>query len=278
MLSSSRVIVVKTNILLAGFYAALTAVGVYGISAPERQAAQQAVAEEQQIFNADDAQWFGDEPVVRQPLELLAIVPGKDASRAKIAIDGLERIVSAGAQLLPPCLRVAEVMADSILLDSCGAYRLLSLPLAGRDSERFEYRSELANYDFAARDSLLIDLREDDDARALIAEYLQRLYESPLSLRGSLDVQRRKTPAGRRHYYLYRGDDPRLFSELPLKEGDRLHAVNGMALAAPDVLNDLYDRLDDSREMTLTLDRDGRALVVLLSLPSREQLVGLSPP
>ena len=77
MLSSSRVIVVKTNILLAGFYAALTAVGVYGISAPERQAAQQAVAEEQQIFNADDAQWFGDEPVVRQPLELLAIVPGK---------------------------------------------------------------------------------------------------------------------------------------------------------------------------------------------------------
>ena len=265
--------------LVAGFYAALTAVGVYGISAPERQSLQQAVAEEAQIFNADDAQWFGDEPLVRQPLALLAIEQGDDMSRAKIAVDGLERIVAVGAQLLPPCLRVAEVMADSILLDSCGAYRLLSLPRAGRgDSERFEYRSELANYDFAAKSASVVDLREDDRARALIAEYLQRLYESPLSLRGSLDVQRRKTATGRRHYYLYPGDDPRLFSHLPLKGGDRLHAVNGMALAAPDVLNDLYDRLGDSRDVTLTLDRDGKALVVLLSLPSREQLVGLSPP
>ena len=268
---------VKAKIFVAGIYAAVTALGLYGLNAPERERLEQAVAEEQQIFNADDAQWFGDDPMVRQSLALLSILPGRDLPRANMAVDGQERIVEVGAQLLPPCLKVAEVMSEAVLLDSCGAFRLLSLQGAPED-ERFEYRSELADYDFAARTSSVIDLRNDVQARALIAEYLQRLYESPLSLRGSLDVQRRKTAAGRRHYYLYPGDDPRLFSQLPLKDGDRLHAINGMALAAPEVLNDLYDRLGGSRDITLTLDRNGEALVVLLSLPSRGKLAGLSQP
>lgn len=271
---------VKAKFLVAGIYAAATALGLYGLSAPAREQLEQTVAEEQQIFNADDAQWFGDDPVVRQPLELLSILPGDEMPRANMAIDGQERLVEVGTQLLPPCLKVAEVMAESVLLDSCGAFRLLSLRGTQDDEgdDRFEYRSELADYDFAARASSVVDLRNDTQVRALIAEYLQRLYESPLSLRGSLDVQRRKTSAGRRHYYLYPGDDPRLFSQLPLKGGDRLHAINGMALAAPDVLNDLYDRLGSSRDITLTLDRDGEALVVLLSLPSRGKLAGLSQP
>ena len=60
--------------------------------------------------------------------------------------------------------------------------------------------------------------------------------------------------------------------------GSSLGAQTLLALAAPDVLNDLYDRLGSSRDITLTLDRDGEALVVLLSLPSRGKLAGLSQP
>ena len=69
---------VKAKFLVAGIYAVATALGLYGLSAPAREQLEQTVAEEQQIFNADDAQWFGDDPVVRQPLELLSILPGDE--------------------------------------------------------------------------------------------------------------------------------------------------------------------------------------------------------
>lgn len=247
--------------IVASAYAVLTAAGMYGLHVAKWQQ-QQAEVEEAIIFNADDAQWFGDDPVVRQPLVLLSIWTEDDGPRARVSLDGQERVVAAGDAVLPPCLRVADIVDNAILLDSCGAFRLLS-----EGGPQFEYHSGLADYDFAVSASSIVDLRRDERARALIDEYLQRLYESPLSLRGQLDVRRSKTNAGRRQYYLYPGDDPRLFSALPLQGGDRLHAVNGMALAAPNVLNDLYDTLGESPDITLTLERDGKALVVLLSLP-----------
>ena len=53
----------------------------------------------------------------------------EDVEQALVAVDGQERFVRSGDTLAAPCLRVAEILDASLLLDSCGAYQLL--PIGG---------------------------------------------------------------------------------------------------------------------------------------------------
>lgn len=223
-------------------------------------------AEEAQIFNADDAQWFGEEPLLLQSVRLLAVDEHAGRWRARLTVAGQERFVDAGKLLQPPCLYLAEVLEEAVLLNSCGAYRLVSLAAGGGE---FQYRNVGQRDVWLERERRIVDLRADKAVSRLLGEYLQRLYSAPLSLRGTVELERRNNKDGSPHYYLYPGSDKRLFSLLPLRGGDRLHAVNGVSLAAAEALTELYESLDEVGDVTLTIEREaGEVLVLLLSAPA----------
>ncbi|MGB1543900.1 MAG: hypothetical protein ACPHBL_10195 [Spongiibacter marinus] len=240
----------------------LAVVQAYSI-APDAEA----LAEESEIFNADDAQWFGEEPETRRVVVGLAVQHAQGGEQALVAVDGQERFVRSGDTLAAPCLRVAEILDASLLLDSCGAYQLL--PIGGSG---FHYKPLAIGRPQPAARVETVDLRGNNAVTTLVAEYLERLYTSPLSLRGAVKVERKKSDSGEREYYLYPGKDERLFSQLPLRSGDRLHAVNGIALSDSEALSDLYERLDEVEAITITLAQNQQSTkIVLVSLPATVQ-------
>ncbi len=246
--------------------AAVTALGILALQHVMVRPDPQAIAEEALIFNADDAQWFGEEPAFAQSISLRRIINERGERLAELVVDAQERLVGAGQLLLPPCLRLAEVLEGAVLLNNCGAYRLLSV-----SAEHFQYRAASLRSVFIAPLSGSLDLRDNAAASALLAEYRRRLYSAPLSLRGAVQLERRKVADGSRQYFIYPGSDSRLFSLLPLRAGDRLHAVNGVSLAAAEALTELYEHLDSAVDLTVTLERDGgEIIVVMLSLPESD--------
>ena len=214
-----------------------------------------------------------EEPETLREVAALSVSRDQQGGQAIVVVDGQERFVGVGDVLAAPCLRVAEIMAASVLLDSCGAYQLLSVGGVG-----FHYRPFISGNGQPAAGVDTVDLRGDSRVAALVSEYLERLYTSPLSLRGAVKVERKKSASGEREYYLYPGKDERLFSQLPLRSGDRLHAVNGIALSDSEALTDLYERLDEVEVVTVTLSRERDAMrVLLVSLPtSVEAMVKLA--
>lgn len=225
--------------------------------------APEALAQEAMIFNAEDAQWFGEEPERRHRVAFAQ--PNSDVIPAQVAavIDGVSRSVGEGDLLLAPCLRLAKILAEGVLLERCGAYQFLIFGEGG-----FDYRVGSLSRGIAGPLQMR-DLRDDPSASALAAEYLERLYDAPLSLRGTVKVERQTSALGEREYYLYPGEDARLFTQLPLRSGDRLHAVNGIALSEGEALTELYGQLDQVRNITVTLiGQDGEVRVMLVSLPT----------
>lgn len=228
-----------------------------------RRPPPEALAEEAMIFNAEDAQWFGEEPERRHRVEFAPREGDASPLRASAVIDGAARSVGEGDLLLAPCLRLSKILAGGVLLERCGAYQFLDFAQGS-----FEYRVGSLTRGIAGALSMR-DLRDDAAVSALAVEYLERLYDAPLSLRGAVKIERRTSALGEREYYLYPGDDPRLFNQLPLSSGDRLHAVNGVALSEAEALTELYGQLDKVRHVTVTLvGADGGVRVVLVSLPS----------
>lgn len=218
---------------------------------------QQAVVEEAQLFEEEFAELFGEEPEVGTRLVLHRI---EAAGGAVIGRDGEELVLRTGDTLVEPCLRLAEVFDDAVLLDSCGAYRLLSL-----GEQNFE-ASVPRDGRVGERAPAVVDYRYNPRARELIGDYHQRLYRRPLSLRGELDVELREDNNGERQLLLFPGRDPRLFSQLPLQSGDQLVAVNGIAVSAEGAVNSIYSQLVGADRLTLTLERAGRDVVVLLAM------------
>lgn len=224
----------------------------------------QAELEEARIFNADDAEWFGEDPQIGIEVSLVALADTAAGGSATLEVNGRRVTAQVGDTLLPPCLAVAAFVDDGILLDLCGGYELLKLSIAAK-TLTLPSEMPLAS---AGRDvaPAIIDLRRDPGLRALLRDYRTRLYDKPLSLVGEIEVDVKPGENGLRRYFVFPGRDRRLFNELPLKAGDQVLAINGTPLSARESISDLYQSLDDARQLTVTLVRDEQDLVLLLDL------------
>jgi general secretion pathway protein C len=223
--------------------------------------ASDAASEEEIIFNADNASTFGEDPQPRRKLQLLALGSDEGGAFAQLSVDGEVQQWRAGDTILG-CVMLAKILEDSVLINNCGGYALLAPRLTSTggsfalNAEQYE-ASNLA-------EPHIVDLRSNLAVRRLIADYRQRLYQRPLSLRGVVDVDVRVDPLGERRYYLSPGKDQALFATLPLRAGDRVIAINGLTLASGEGLTDIYGVLANIEQLALTLERGEQRVVLLL--------------
>jgi len=222
-----------------------------------------AASEEALIFNADNADLFGEDPYFESTLQLQKLSADQQGRFALMWIDGKRQSVRNTDVLLPPCVSLRELFDDSVLIDNCGSYALLSVAGVPADNNKLSVRP-VVGAEFAPDLPVIIDLRQNKAVMALLADYHQRLYKRPLSLRGRVKLNVQVEATGGRRYYLAPGDDKALFELLALQSGDRVKAVNGIALSAKEALTDIYSDLSERSQVALTLEREGRDRVLLL--------------
>lgn len=228
--------------------------------------------QESRIFNADDAQFFGEEPGFDVEFVLQARGQDQKGAFARISVDGDPQKVRVGETLYPPCVRLSALPENAALVDVCGSYHLLWQRVGAAEQTADSGAARLvvdpASMGLGADGELagILDYRHDASATALLRDYRERLYRRPLSLRGKVDVKVGEQHDGRRAYFVWPGEDAAIFDELPLQEGDQVVAVNGVSLSSAQSLTDLYQRLDEAQHLTVTLRRGNQDLVVLLGL------------
>lgn len=226
-----------------------------------RRPLSQAELEEARIFNADNAEWFGEDPEVGVSVALLALGEDGEGGIATLEVNGRPETARVGETLLPPCVSVAAMLEDGVLLDLCGGYDLLKLSIGAKV---LTLPSDLAAPD-RVRPPSIVDLRDNASLRALVRDYRSRLFNKPLSLIGQIEVDIKQGENGQRRFFVFPGKDRRLFSELPLQAGDQVLAVNGTPLSARESISDIYQNLDDAQQLTVTLVRNQQDLVLLLA-------------
>lgn len=222
----------------------------------------QAELEEARIFNTDDAEWFGEDPDLGIAVSLLALGEDSEGGIATLEVNGRQQTARVGETLLPPCVSLAAMLDDGVLLDLCGGYDLLKLSI---DAKVLTLPKKLALSGREASPSI-IDLRGDASLRALLRDYRSRLFNRPLSLVGQIEVDIKQAENGRRRFFVFPGKDRRLFADLPLQAGDQVLAVNGTPLAARESISDIYQNLEEAQQLTVTLVRNQQDLVLLLAL------------
>lgn len=257
----------------AALCAGLTAGALWLMHSSERvNPPSLAQRQEARIFNADDAQFFGEEPGFDVEFVLQARGQDSEGGYAEISIDGDPQKVRIGETFYPPCIRLSALPEKAALVDVCGSYHLLWRRSAAAQMSASTTAARLVvdptSMGLGADGELagILDYRHDASATALLRDYRERLYRRPLSLRGKVDVKVGEQHDGRRAYFVWPGEDAAIFDELPLQEGDQVVAVNGVSLSSAQSLTDLYQRLYEAQHLTVTLRRGNQDLVVLLGL------------
>lgn len=226
--------------------------------------AMRAASEEERIFNAENADLFGEDPYFYTQLSLRGLASDTEGEYALVNIDGIEHKLRSGDKLVPPCLSLSQFLKDAVLLDHCGSYALLRLNGLDSDTSNLKLRVESAGAVQTATDEPhIVDLRGNSSIQQLVSAYRRRLYERPLSLLGAIKVDVLKAE-NKREYYISPGRDKAIFPALSLEPKDKIRAIDGVDLSVVEALNDVYANLDDSDHLVLTLERNREDWVILL--------------
>ncbi len=184
---------------------------------------------------------FGDSPAAdkQNGMTLLRMAANISASRAPTAADAA--VVSA-------------VLDDAVLLRHGDVYSLDCCV------------SEAVNNPGGENSGPgLIDLRRNTAATHLARSYHQKLYINPFVLAGKVKIEASRED-GRMRYMLFPGTDQHAFSTFGLQAGDEVLGVNGVSLQRGDAIPVIYQQLAAADYIAVTLQRGGKALVVLLAL------------
>lgn len=257
----------KMKLVKGALCACIIALVLYGLTQLSflQRPPTQAELEEARIFTSDDAQWFGEDPTFGVSVKLESIAA--DTSTAVVTVAGQTKQARTGTILLPPCLGLASILNDAVVLDQCGSYSLLASNGAAVVSIRLSADDNGLDRGTGPEAApQIVDMRDNKNLTGLVAEYHAKLYKEPLSLVGQLKVEVRKDDSGLRHYFIYPGKDLRLFNALPLQAGDQVLAINGTPMAGKESISDIYGQLNEAGNLTVTLLRDKQELVLLLGL------------
>ncbi|WP_269619326.1 hypothetical protein [Zhongshania sp. BJYM1] len=223
-----------------------------------------AVSEEERIFNAENADLFGEDPYFYTHLQLRDLAADEGGEYAIVNIDGVDHQLRSGDMLVAPCLAISQFLKDAVLLDHCGSYALLWLNGRASGSSGMKLRIESAGAVKTPRDRPhIVDLRGESSIQQLVSDYRRRLYDRPLSLVGAVKVDVLKSENSR-EYYISPGRDKAIFPALALEPKDKIRAIDGVDLSEGEALTDVYEHLDDSEHLVLTLERNREDWVILL--------------
>ncbi|MBN49608.1 MAG: hypothetical protein CMN85_08705 [Spongiibacteraceae bacterium] len=213
------------------------------------------------LFAEDDAELFG-EPLDNAAPEsaeehLLAIRQGADGmSEALIATGGSARYYARGERLPGSFAELTQILDNAVLLKKGAVYQLLCCA------------AEIAPLNSPPSPALaVLDLRAQPEATLTARRYHSRLFQNPVSLIGTVQIESRDSD-GNRHYHVFPGTDPQAFSDFGLQAGDRVIGVNGIDLADKKAISKLFGALAAASHIAVTLQRGGSELVVLLALDS----------
>jgi general secretion pathway protein C len=224
----------------------------------------QAASEEARIFNAENADLFGEDPYFYTELKLKKIDTSGNDDYATINVDGVDQQAHPGDLLMSPCLSLSRILKDAVLLDHCGSYAFLWLRESVASVAAIKLRVLTARVGgVVEQEPHIIDLRGNVDVQRLVSDYRHRLYDRPLSLLGAINVEVVSGDTGR-EYHITPGRDKSIFPTLFLEPSDRIRALNGVDLSGAQSLTEVYERLDDIGYMAITIERNRENWVVMV--------------
>lgn len=201
-----------------------------------------------------------DAPETHLNLVLRGVLSSDDPKEARAIIaepNGTENFFRVGAAL-PGGAELKEIYADRIILLRAGRHETLRLP-----REAMEGAVSAPGRSGGGARGL-----PTGDPGALLGEYRDRMVENPLVL---LDLARAvPVPApggGITGFRLFPGNKPALFAQLGLQAGDLVKEVNGLALDSAMRGGELMQRLGDSNQIDLRIERAGQEMNLSVALP-----------
>ncbi len=203
-----------------------------------------------------------DAPETRLNLVLRGVLSSDDPKEARAIIaepNGTENFFSVGAAL-PGGAELKEIYADRIILMRAGRHETLRLPRETMDGAIDNNTPE------GMPDSRGIG--PAGDTGALLGEYREQMAQNPQAL---LDLARAvPAPApggGIAGFRLFPGNKPALFAQLGLQPGDLVKEVNGVIMDNPMRGAELMQRLRESNQLDMRIERAGQEMNLSVAIP-----------
>jgi general secretion pathway protein C len=279
---NAKYVILGVNLLLIVWIASQLATLTWGMLAPEEDAAAAATTARVQPVKPDpDRQLITQLPgwhllgeAQQRAAPVKAEVPAnapdtrlKLTLRGALASDepGGARAIIADPQgkdekyaigdVLPGNAELSEIYPDRVILKRSGRYETLRLP-------------EDAGPAGSARTAMpasRVRARAGSDAQSRLAAVRQQLNRSPAAMAGLLRATVHKDEAGNMiGYALSPGNDPVMFAELGLVDGDVALQVNDMELSDPNNSARALQALRSGEPVSVRLLRNGEEQVVNL--------------
>lgn len=144
-----------------------------------------------------------------------------------------------------------SVYLDHVILDRNGALETLQLPRQLLLSSRAPPARPAANATVAAVDNIRHMVQQDPS----ILDQVMRTVASYDNAAGKL-----------RGFRAYPGKNRQIFNKLGLKSGDLVTAINGTALDDPQRSQEVFDTIQTSDHVTVTIERGGQKQDITLNI------------
>lgn len=222
---------------------------------------------EQEKIASDDEALEAKETQLR--LKLLGLMRSNidAASYAVIEANNTADLYVVG-QALPvgQNVKLSRVLDDRVIIDNRG--NLEALLLYDENERSSSQRNVTVQQNTAdAGDERTIDQRNNRRITSMANSYRQRLMSNPMSLADVISISMARDNNGNVLGYSVRpGRDRRQFTELGLRSGDIVTAVNGISLQDPSGAMEIYNHLGSAKEASLSIKRGDEDIVILVGL------------
>ncbi|WP_154173136.1 type II secretion system protein GspC [Vibrio metoecus] len=229
---------------------------------PDRQPLDISVLQKGDLFGVFTEQ---KEPVVEQPvvvdapktrlsLVLSGVVASNDMQKslAVIANRGVQATYGINEVIEGTQVKLKAVMPDRVILSNAG--RDETLMLEGLDYSAPAVPST-PNAQTPRQGQAAMPAPQLEEKLDAIREAITRNPQEIFQYVRLSQVKRDDKVLG---YRVSPGKDPALFESIGLQDGDMAVAINGLDLTDPNVMNTLFQSMNDMTEMNLTVERDGQ--------------------
>ncbi|ENM5790094.1 type II secretion system protein GspC [Vibrio mimicus] len=194
-----------------------------------------------------------DAPKTRLNLVLSGVVASNDLQKslAVIANRGVQATYGLNEVIEGTQAKLKAVMPDRVIISNSGRDETLML-------EGLDYTSPTASSTPSSqlpRTNQLSQTPQFEDKLDAVREAIARNPQEIFQYVRLSQVKRDDKVLG---YRVSPGKDPVLFESIGLQDGDIAVALNGMDLTDPNVMNTVFQSMNEMTEMSLTVERDGQ--------------------
>ena len=200
-------------------------------------------------------------PRTNLSLTLQGLVASNDPklSQAVIEHGGKADLYKVGQDLpVGRGISVAKILPDRVIIDNRGKNEALFL---------YDGRGATASKSVGGNIPKVIDHRDDKAISKLAREYKEKLLSNPSSVVNVIRIAPVNDASGNvRGYRVNPGSRPDHFSQLGLKSGDIITAINGISLDDPSNTLKLYQELRNLSEASIDIQRGEQNVSLIIGL------------